>query len=121
MEDLVFLLSIFGAGMFVGWMWHAKIMFRKIVENPDKMIKMIQSVKSIQLEIDTDDSEPIELIVEKEQDQYYLYSKTDNQFLVQATTLESALDKLKEQHPDKSFKGLVSADKAKEWGLSKQD
>jgi hypothetical protein len=121
MEDLVFLLSIFGAGMFVGWMWHAKIMFRKIVENPDKMIQMIQSVKSIRLEIDTDNDEPVELIVEKEQDQYYLYSKHDNQFLIQSSTLESALEKLKEQFPDKSFKGLVSAEKAKEWGLSKQD
>jgi hypothetical protein len=107
-------------GFIIGWYIHGKILMINILANPTNMIKLLQAYKNAPDE-DEDGKEVVECIVEKENNQYYLYSKIDNQFLIQSPTLESALDKLEQQFPNKYFRGLVPADKAIEWGLSKQE
>jgi len=105
-------------GFVLGWYFQARILLKNMLANPDNMIKLLERYKNTP--DDTEEGkEVVECIVEKENNQYYLYSKIDNQFLIQSPTLESALAKLEQQFPNKYFRGLVPADKAIEWGLSK--
>lgn len=110
MDDLTFLFLIFVSGVVVGWMWHAKMVFRKIVENPDKMIKMLQSVKSIKL--DNLDEETFELKVERHDNVIYLFRNDTNEFLAQGATLQEALDLVGKRFPDMNFKGHLSKEQA---------
>lgn len=115
MDDLTFVLLVFFSGVVVGWLWHAKMVFRKIVENPDKMIKMLQSVKSIKLE-DTDE-ETFELKVERHDNVIYLFRNDTNEFLAQGATLQEALDLVNKRFPDKNFKGHLSKEQADKLGI----
>jgi hypothetical protein len=107
-------------GFVIGWYIHGRILLVNMLSKPDTMIKLLQTYKDAP-DDSPDDKEVVECLVEKEQNQFYLYSKLDNTFLVQSTSLESALDNLHERFPTKIFRGLIPADKAKEWGLSKQE
>jgi hypothetical protein len=107
-------------GFILGWYFQARILLRNMLANPDNMIKLLEQYKNTPDDT-SDGKEVVECVVVKEQDQFYLYSKLDNQFLIQSLTLESALDDLQKRFPSKSFRGLIPADKAEEWGLSKQE
>lgn len=106
-------------GVVVGWQLHSRILMVNMLADPDTMIKLLEQYKNTPDDSE-DGKEVIECVVVKEQDQFYLYSKIDNQFLTQSSTLESALNDLQTRFPNKCFKGLVPADQAKAWGLSKQ-
>jgi hypothetical protein len=107
-------------GFVIGWYIHGRILLINMLANPTNMIKLLEAYKNAPDE-DEDGKEVVECIVEKEQNQYFLYSKIDHVFLAQSPNLESALDNLHERFPTKIFRGLIPSDKAKEWGLSKQE
>ena len=107
-------------GFVIGWYIHGRILLINMLANPNNMIKLLEAYKNAPDE-DEDGKEVVECIVEKEQNQYFLYSKIDHVFLAQSPSLESALDNLHERFPTKIFRGLIPSDKAKEWGLSKQE
>jgi hypothetical protein len=106
-------------GFVIGWYIHGRILMINMLANPTNMIKLLQAYNNAPDE-DEDGKEVVECIVEKDQNQFYLYNKIDHTFLVQSTSIESALDNLHEKFPTKIFRGLIPADKAEEWGLSKQ-
>jgi hypothetical protein len=122
MDNILEIIIWFALGWVIGWWYHSRVLLKNILNNPDHLISLLQAYKTNKDPEHTEDGkEVVECVVEKENGQYFLYSKDDNSFLTQAPTLESALTSLNEKFPNKFFTGLVPADKAKEWGLSKQD
>jgi hypothetical protein len=115
MDELTFLFLVFVVGVVVGWLWHAKLVFRKIAEDPDRMIRMLQAVKTINL--DNSDDEPFELKVERHDNAIYLFRNDTNEFLAQGTTLQEALDLVNKRFPDMNFKGHLSKEQADELGI----
>jgi hypothetical protein len=110
MDELTFLFLVFVVGVVVGWLWHAKLVFRKIAEDPDRMIRMLQAVKIIKL--DNSDDQPFELKVERHNDAIYLFRNDTNEFLAQGTTLQEALELVNKRFPDMNFKGHLSKEQA---------
>lgn len=103
------LLILFVIGFVFGWYFQARILLKNMLANPDNMIKLLERYKNTP--DDTEEGkEVVECIVEKENNQYYLYSKIDNQFLIQSLTLESALDDLQKRFPTKCFRGFRRVD-----------
>lgn len=120
MEDnlLIYIILSFAFGY---WLSHF-FMIRRILKNPQGMIELLKRYQESDDEvkkIQNSEGSAIEVEVVKEQNSYYLYSKFDNQFLGQGHTLEDALDNTRKRFPNKSFKGIISKEKAESWGLNK--
>jgi len=110
----------FVPGLVIGWLLNARAVARKILNDPDKMIKMIEKYKQSKAaldEIDLEDENLTELTVEKHADVIYLFRSDTHEFLAQATTLQEALDLVSKRFPNKNFKGTLSKEQAEELGI----
>ncbi len=121
MDGLFTVLLIFISGFITGWFWHARSMFRRVTDNPEKMIDLLEKYKKAKAEMDDEES-PIttEVKVEKMGNQFYLFTKDTDEFLAQGHSLEEALEAIKKRFPDRNFKGIVTKEQAEKMGLSKQ-
>lgn len=105
------------------WISHL-IMVRRILRDPDRMIDLLKKYKEAAEEVNAENISPttgnriVEVEVLKENETFYLYSKDDNQFLGQGSTIESALDSIRKRYPNKVFKGFIPREQAEAWGLS---
>lgn len=108
------------AFLFGYWFGHL-LMIRRLLKNPQEMIELLKKYKEAkeQLNIVQSFEKPtVEVEVVKEQDVFYLYSKSDNQFLGQGSTIESALETIRARFPNKVFLGVIPKEKVEAWGLS---
>lgn len=108
--------------LFGYWLSHL-IMIRRILKNPQQMIDLLTKYKEAKDEfavIKDPEKFPVEVEVIKEQDRFYLYSKLDNQFLGQGSTVEDALDNIRKRFPNKVFRGIIPKEQAEAWGLSEK-
>lgn len=102
-----------GIALIAGWIgWHARgiIIIHNISQNPERIIKLLEEIKKINEEEDSglavsDRSKlgAIEVTTEQVGSVYYAYSKDDNQFLGQGTSVEAALKMANERWPNKKF------------------
>ena len=100
------------------------LMIRKILENPQAMIDLLEKYKRSNDEIKNIqdlDKNLLEIEIVKEQDNFYLYSKKDKEFLGQGLTIEIALENIRRRFPNKSFKGLIPKDQADAWNLKEKN
>jgi hypothetical protein len=85
---------------------------QNLSKNPDDLIRVLNKIKEINNEINTnnmpEDANPME--VERVGDMLYAYDKHSNQFLAQAKDLNSLLEAVNSRFPDKKFFGTISKD-----------
>lgn len=107
-------------GLIIGWMLNARAVARKILRDPDKMIKVIENYKdsvSKLEELQQEHKDTPGLKVERHGDVIYLFRDDTNEFLAQGTTLQEALDLVGKRFPNKNFKGHLSKEQADELGI----
>ena len=96
----------------VGKHWALFQFSQNISNNPDEMIKMLNKIKDINTEIETndmpEDAHPME--VERVGDVLYAYDKHSGQFLAQAPNLASLIEMVNKRFPGKKFFGTISKD-----------
>lgn len=125
MELLLLFLMVFVFGYIAGWLGHAKGLLKRLTENPDEMIRILNDYKKEAVKIQATKSEELslarEIEIEQVNNQFYLYAKDNGQFLAQAPTLDEALEKTGKRFPNQVFQGAISNEEAKRLGLSSTD
>ena len=125
MENLLIDLLIIALVFWAGVNWGKKITILRIARNiandPDNLVNVIRQIKSSQLEElaqeDTEQKEPGDLIVERHENQIYLYDRKDNEFLAQGSTLEEALDRVAARYPSRKYVGHLTREEANALGI----
>ena len=112
--DILLILS-FICGIVVGWIWHARLLFSKILSDPDKMIDLLEKYKSSKPEVQTGERP---MRVERHGDAIYLYAKDTEEFLAQGNSLQEALEIVEKRFPGQTFKGHLSKEEADNLGVS---
>lgn len=110
----------FAIGYVLGWLGHAKSLLKRLTENPDEMIGILNEYKKNVKVIESAGVEGSarEIEVEKINDMFYLYAKDNGEFLAQAKTLDEALHITHQRFPNQVFQGVISSEEAKRLGLS---
>jgi hypothetical protein len=113
---VITIVVVFIAGSIVGWLTHARGVLLNMLEDPDHMIKLLTDYKNNPDRESTDENAH-EITVEQDNGMFYLYEKSNKQFLGQGTTLEIALEEVAKRFPDGAFQGIISEEDAKKMGL----
>lgn len=121
--DILFIFLIFLAGYMAGWFRASKHMLDRMLDKPDTMMQLLKKYQTAKEEAEND--EPVlldvrEIEIQKENNTFYLYAKDNGEFLGQGTTLDQALEVVKQRFPGQNFSGHIPADQAEAMGLSKQ-
>jgi hypothetical protein len=105
---------IFVIGFVFGWYIHSWKITKRILEDPEHMIQMLESYKKAKINLENVSSwdGTREVIVEKHGPMLYIFAKDTNEFLAQGPTLQDALDILEKRFPNQTFKGLISKEDA---------
>lgn len=94
--------------------WHARgiIFLANISENPERVIDMLNKIKKINEEEDSNTvhAEGTELFIERVGNGLYAYIKDTKQFVAQAPDLNSLLTEAHKRFPTQKFFGTISND-----------
>lgn len=74
-----------------------------------------QEIARLEAGTDTDHEE---LRVERHGEQIYIYTKNNNEFLAQGSSLQECLERIEQRFPGRNFRGLLSKEQADELGIS---
>lgn len=122
--DIVLLFLIFVAGYAAGWFRASKHMLDRMLEKPDVVMQLLKKYKVAKDEEESNkdiaSSSVREIEVQKENNSFYLFAKDNGEFLGQGTTLDQALEVVKQRFPGQNFAGHIPAEQAEAMGLSKQ-
>lgn len=122
MEIIILFAMVYAFGYFSGWTSHARSMLKRLTDEPDEMIRILNEYKKeagkIQTQEHEDKTPAREVEVEQQNGIFYLYAKDNGQFLSQAPTLDEALKIVQQRFPNQSFQGVISSEEAKRMGLS---
>lgn len=125
MELVILFVMVFVFGYVMGWLGHAKGLLKRLTEDPDEMIRVLNEYKKEAAklnQIQKEDASPArEVEVEHVNGIFYLYAKDNGQFLAQAPTLDEALVLVEKRFPNQSFQGIIHSEEAKRMGLHKAD
>jgi hypothetical protein len=124
MEQILIDAAIQALALWAAYKWGQHVMAlritRMLIDDDPKLQATIERArKEIQLSEEASREKPEDLAVERHGDQLYVYTKTDNEFLAQGSTLEEALDRIAERFPERNFRGLLSKEQADTLGISK--
>ncbi len=115
MEDLIIIAVVAAIiGYFVGYHMRAIMLIRGMSENPDHFIRLLEQVKKINSEFDSEKAlleqsvDGTELSIEREGNMFYAYTKDTNQFIAQGVTMDALMEQAKLRHPDRKFFGTIS-------------
>jgi len=113
--DLLLFAIVFGAGV----VWGKKItvmrIAQNIADNPDNMANVLNKLKASRLE--EDDEIELDILVERHEDQIYLYDSLDNEFLAQGSSLQEAIDRVGKRFPDRKYRGHLTREQADVLGI----
>lgn len=102
MEHLLLFLIVFAmgyaAGYAVSWISHIK-----------RVLQYHQEAEKV-----VDEAAFTEITIEQHNDAYFIYIKETGKFLAQGSTLNDALETIRNLYPDESFKGTMSEKDAKQ-------
>jgi len=97
---------------YIGKHWALFQFSQNLSKDPDRMIDILNKIKEINQEVETndmpEDANPME--VERVGNMLYAYDKHSNQFLAQAEDLNSLLEAVHKRFPSKKFFGTISKD-----------
>ena len=115
MEDLIIIAVVAAIiGYFVGYHMRAIMLIRGMSENPDHFIRLLEQVKKINSEFDSEKAlleqsvDGTELSIEREGNMFYAYTKDTNQYIAQGVTMDALMEQAKLRHPDRKFFGTIS-------------
>ena len=116
-EDILLLLVVFLAGVYLGWKALEKTLLTMVVEDPAKFDELMRTVKSrieltesisiVDSKGNTITTTGIELEVEVVNGFFYAYARETNQFIAQGPTLEELLETAHKRFPGKTFFGNI--------------
>ena len=120
--DILLIFLIFVVGYAAGWFRASKHMLDRMLEKPDTVMELLKKYKVAKEETDAEDDKITstsvrEIEVHNEKGAFYLYAKDNGEFLGQGTTLDQALEVVKQRFPGKNFAGHIPSDQAKQMGL----
>jgi hypothetical protein len=118
---LIFLIFVFG--YMAGWFRASKHILDRMLEKPETMVELLKKYQTAK-EADNDTetlTDVREIEVQNEKGSFYLYAKDNGEFLGQGTTLDQALEVVRQRFPGQNFAGHIPADQAEAMGLSKQN
>jgi hypothetical protein len=103
MDILYYIIGLIVA-FWVGIHWAQIRFLHNISKNPDKFIKMLEQIKTIN---DNEDlglpEDAVEVRIELDNNVVYAYEKVSGQFLAQAQSLHLAMVEAANRYPDKKF------------------
>lgn len=104
MEDIIGYLVVVFFAFWLGWKIRGVIMLAAMSEHPEKIIKMLEEIKTINKN-ETVPVGPNSVEVEPAHvgATWYAYAKETGQFLAQGATLEEALKSASLRFPNKTF------------------
>jgi hypothetical protein len=111
--DILYIILFFIAGYFMGWFRASKQMLDRMLSKPESMIELLEKYKTAKEE----DSSKVSGVREIENNAFYLYAKDNGEFLGQGTTLDQALEVVKQRFPEQNFAGHIPKEEAKQMGL----
>lgn len=118
--ELILLFVIFAAGFVFGWIVNARAITQKLLDDPERIIKILTEYKTTKETSDRADNNeaPSSIKVERHGETLYLFSKDTDEFLGQGSSLQEALDNVAKRFPNKNFNGFLSKDEADALGIS---
>jgi hypothetical protein len=119
--NLILLLLAFWIGYRLGKTSVAVNMARLFITDPNKMRQMMADIERVARDAQLEDTAQDQMTVVKDQEQFYLYRKSNNEFLAQGSTLKEALDLVAKRFPQENFTGAISKELAEQWGLSNKN
>jgi hypothetical protein len=115
MEDLIIIAVVAAIiGYFVGYHMRAIMLIKGMSDDPDHFIKMLEQVKKINSEYDSDKAlleqsvDGTELSIERDGNMFYAYTKDTNQFIAQGASMDALMEQAKLRHPDRKFFGTIT-------------
>ena len=87
-------------------------------ESRDLKLKLTESESNTRPEGLPEDAQEMEVF--NENGVYYLFRKSNNQFLGQGATLKGAMETVKDRFPNETFWGGIEKDLADKWGTTKE-
>jgi len=119
--DILLIFLIFVVGYAAGWFRASKYMLDRMLEKPDAVMELLKKYKAAKDEVDAEDVGTAlvvrEIEIQKENSAFYLYAKDNGEFLGQGTTLDQALEVVKQRFPEQNFAGHIPKEEAKQMGL----
>jgi hypothetical protein len=94
---------IFLAGAILGWFWHARSFFQRVLDDPDRMITLLTELKHSRLQ-NTASQGPVWLDVEWINGRCYLWERDSRVFVGQGDTVESAVDNSQNLRPNTEYR-----------------
>ena len=103
-EIMPYVCVAYGA-FYLGKHWALFQFSQNLSKNPDEMIRVLNKIKEINAEIETNDmpEDAIPLEIEQVNGYVYAYSKTTGEFLSQAHDIEQAVRIASQRFPGKTF------------------
>ena len=91
---------------YIGWFARGIVVISNLARDPDRIIKMLEQIKKINLEEEAGNKSAdggIEIEPELVGNVWYAYAKESGQFLAQGPSLEEALKAASDRFPEKTF------------------
>lgn len=95
--------AIWISGYVIGCMRTKTQFSMNIIEDPDRILAIIQEIKRKNEEFE-ETHEPTEVMIEQHNDRFFVYNNTTKLFLGQGATPELALSVVQDRFPDQEFK-----------------
>lgn len=103
------ILLAFLAGAIVGWFWHARSFFQRVLADPDHMIRLLTELKNTRQHSESLTG-PIWLEVEWINGRCYLWERDTRAFVGQGDSIESAVEHSQNLRPGTEYR--ISPDQA---------
>ena len=115
MIELIILAVGFIVGSVFGYFKGTHDLIDMLVKHPDELDKLKRQLANISKpEVPKSREEP--MTIERHGDELYAFTDTGD-FLAQAPTMTSLLQRIEQRYPHRQFKGEISAKQAKEMGI----
>lgn len=125
LELIILLALVFYVGYRIGLITAARRVALNLVDDPERMRKLFAELARLRAEEAALESGELpvskEIEVHKEGEQYYLYRKSNNEFLAQGPTLKDALEAVGKRFPKETFAGTIPKEQVDAWGLSNKN
>ena len=102
--DILYYIAALAVAFWAGIHWAQIRFLANIAKHPEKFIKMLEQIKTIN---DNEDlglpEDAVEVRIELDNNVVYAYEKVSGQFLAQAQSLHLAMVEAANRYPDKKF------------------